>query len=505
MATPDYNIKNTCTFLWNIQNVNFLCLKTTQKIESPVFVVDVLENTEWVLQLYPRGYSSADKIGFYVHRKADGSGTDNIDVYFELAFLSSSGNTLCNSRSAKLTFSKGSSWGFDSFVIQSTVLSSKEYLPYNILIARCKMWRCDKKVGVDKYFLAKTLVAVQRISFQWEIEKFSTIGFNDTKHSVIRSITNEVLAIFYLNLTGKTVGGEKIEISIHVFDPNAKSLLFKTFVKNFNGYFYNCGEKEFPCDGCEIIETLTLTRSKSELKSTERGETIFLMNGVLTLYCECFISTKIVSETIGTIDFGIGSLDTAPPAVQKVVKVPPVETVGGLPTDEIFSLREDLGSLCCRDDLSDMKLRTTTTTIPVHMAVLGARSSVFKAMFSSDMKEVQGVRDNDGQHGRRMLLYMHRQAGGPPWGRLQLHAAATRFASFWSKCTAILQAKLSPTNACQILSLADIHQYKALKKTIQKYILNRGETIFSSEEWESLMDANPRLAAETMHINWNKH
>ncbi|GFS73684.1 speckle-type POZ protein [Trichonephila clavipes] len=510
MATPDYDIKTTCTFLWNIQNVNFLCLKTSQKIESPVFMVDELENTEWVLHLYPWGCSSADYIGFYLHRKDDG--TDDIDVYFELAFLSGSGKTLSSSRSAKLTFSKGSSWGFDSFE-SFTVLSSTEYLPYNILTARCKIWRCGGKVGAEKYFLAGTHVAVEQRCFQWKVEKFSTVGFNDTKHSVIRSIKNEVLAIFYLNLTGRTEYEEEIEISIHVFDPNAKSLLFKTFVEHYNGYIHSYGVKEFPCDGCEKIETLTLRFSKNYQSYTEDGKTPYLKNGVLTLYCECFFSTKIVSETIGTIDCGIGSVNTAPPAVVKMGRVSPVETVGGLPTDEAFSLREDLGSLCCRDVLSDMKLRTNTTTIPVHTPVLGARSSVFKAMFSSDMKEKsQGcvdVTDLDDDTVRRMLLYMYTdKLEDLPWESVcQLHAAADKYdvASLRSKCTAILQSKLSPTNACQILSLADMHEYKALKKTIQKYILKQGLTIFSSEEWKSLMDANLRLAAETMHINWNKH
>ncbi|GFR30517.1 TD and POZ domain-containing protein 5 [Trichonephila clavata] len=160
-----------------------------------------------------------------------------------------------------------------------------------------------------------------------------------------------------------------------------------------------------------------------------------------------------------------------------------------------------------------MKLRTNTTTIPVHKPILGARSSVFRAMFSNDMKEkTQGcvdVTDLDDDTVLRMLLYIYTdKMEDLHWESVcQLHAAADKYdiASLRSKCTAILEAKLSPTNARQILSLADMHQYQELKKTIQKYILKQGGTIFSSEEWKSLMDTNPRLAAETMHINWNEH
>ncbi|GFS56269.1 uncharacterized protein TNIN_234001 [Trichonephila inaurata madagascariensis] len=238
MATPDYDIKSTCTFLWKIENVNYLWLKTSRKIESPVFVVDELENTEWVMHLYPRGCSTADKIGFYLHRKDDGSGTDDIDVYFELAFLSKCGDNLCSSRSVKLTFSKGSSWGFDAFA-SFTVLSSKQYLPFNILTARCKIWRYDRKVAVGKCFLAGTRVAVQRRSFHWEIENFNTIGCNDTKHLAIRSIRNEILVKFDLNLTSEG----RIEIGIHVFDPNKKYLFFKTYITDYKGCSRNIGAK----------------------------------------------------------------------------------------------------------------------------------------------------------------------------------------------------------------------------------------------------------------------
>ncbi|GFY71948.1 TD and POZ domain-containing protein 5 [Trichonephila inaurata madagascariensis] len=159
-----------------------------------------------------------------------------------------------------------------------------------------------------------------------------------------------------------------------------------------------------------------------------------------------------------------------------------------------------------------MNLRTNTTTIPVHTQILGARSSVFKAMFSNDMKEkTKGcvdVTDVDDETVRRMLLYMYTdKLDDLQWeSASQLYAASDKYdiASLRNKCTAILQAKLLPTNACQILSLADLHQDKALKETLQDYITLERKIIFSSEEWKSLMDTDPRLAAETMHLNWNK-
>ncbi|GFU55240.1 speckle-type POZ protein B [Trichonephila clavipes] len=143
-------------------------------------------------------------IEFYLQRKDDGSSTGDIDVYFELAFISESGKTLCSWRSKQHTFDKSEYWGCKCFRSQEEVFVTKksEYLPWNNLTARCKIWRCDGKVAVDKYFLAETRVAIQRRTFIWEIQKFSTIGCFETKHLVIRSITNEVLMKFDLHLTG---------------------------------------------------------------------------------------------------------------------------------------------------------------------------------------------------------------------------------------------------------------------------------------------------------------
>ncbi|GFR30520.1 speckle-type POZ protein B [Trichonephila clavata] len=471
MATLDYGIKSTCTFLWKIENFNYLWMKYSQRIESPVFVVDGLENTEWVVRLYPRGNWFADRIEFFLHRKNDRSCTDDIDVYFELEFLSGSGKTVCSHRGEKQTLSKCSYPGFYSTLCREEVFvrNKSEYLPLNTLSARCKIWRCDGKDAVDKYFLAETRVAVQRRSFHWQIENFSTIGCNDTKHLVIRSITNQILMTFDLYFTGGQLGKEVIDIGIRVFKPNAKYLTFKAFVLNSNGSFTNCGMEEFLWEGCKEKRTLTLLLSKKQLQSTEHGLEKYLKNDILTFYCECIFSTGIASEKIESVNSGIDSLVGLK---ERGLSTDDEISVIVLPTDDAASLREDLGSLCFCDDFSDTKLRTNTTTIPVHTPILGARSSVFRAMFSTDMKEkTQGcvdVADLDDDTVRRMLLYVYTdKLEDLQWeSASQLYVASDKYdiVSLRSKCSAILQAKLSPTNACQILYLANLHQDESLKK-----------------------------------------
>ncbi|GFY38099.1 hypothetical protein TNIN_398211 [Trichonephila inaurata madagascariensis] len=114
MATPNSNNKITCTFLWKIENFNYLWLKYCQRIKSPVFVVHELENTEWVMYLYPRGGWSTDHMEFFLHRKHDGSKIEDIDICYELTFLSESGKILWSSLVTKCAFGKGASWGLFS-------------------------------------------------------------------------------------------------------------------------------------------------------------------------------------------------------------------------------------------------------------------------------------------------------------------------------------------------------------------------------------------------------
>ncbi|GIY39913.1 TD and POZ domain-containing protein 5 [Caerostris extrusa] len=68
----------------------------------------------------------------------------------------------------------------------------------------------------------------------------------------------------------------------------------------------------------------------------------------------------------------------------------------------------DLKSLFSEGTLSDMQIRTSTEMFPVHSQILGARSPVFRAMFSTDMKErtkeCVDITDLDSETVRRMIL-----------------------------------------------------------------------------------------------------
>ncbi|GFU84709.1 hypothetical protein TNCV_2126501 [Trichonephila clavipes] len=115
-----------------------------------------------------------------------------------------------------------------------------------------------------------------------------------------------------------------------------------------------------------------------------------------------------------------------------------------------------------------MKFHTASETFHEHKNILSARSTVFHAMFTTDMKEkIQGcvdILDLEDDMVRRMLLFLYT-------GTLKdLH---------WE-------------SALKLYSAADKYQIVALKE----YALAHEEDVFSSEEWTEFAKSNSVLALE---------
>ncbi|GIY39906.1 TD and POZ domain-containing protein 5 [Caerostris extrusa] len=244
--------------------------------------------------------------------------------------------------------------------------------------------------------------------------------------------------------------------------------------------------------------TFALQTSKSEIMQNEN----YLMKDCLSLRCEYAFSTGSISEEIESVrNFGAD--------YQKEM----IETE--LKPKVLYNhddLLDDLKSLYRDETLSDMKLRTDTETFRVHAAILSARSEVFKAMFTTEMKETLNrhvyIPDVDNDTLRRMILYLYTDhLEGLEWESASLlYAAADKYAihSLRKKCSVLLRNAFSFSNACNILKLADSHGDEELKQAIQDYILANDEDVINSSEWEHFINSNPKLAAETMHKGYKK-
>ncbi|GIX79656.1 TD and POZ domain-containing protein 3 [Caerostris extrusa] len=176
---------------------------------------------------------------------------------------------------------------------------------------------------------------------------------------------------------------------------------------------------------------------------------------------------------------------------------------------EHHSLKSDLAWLYSTGALTDTKLVASTHTFFAHSQILGARSLVFRAMFSTDMEErstkTVHISDLDSQTVSRMLVFMYTDIlEDVEWERAcDLYYAADKYdiRSLKFRCLCFLKKNLSDSNACKTLILADRHRDKDLEMTAQEYIL-MSKKIILSDEWKDLMESNLQLAARTMYLNW---
>ncbi|GFX68683.1 hypothetical protein TNCV_1800961 [Trichonephila clavipes] len=142
------------------------------------------------------------------------------------------------------------------------------------------------------------------------------------------------------------------------------------------------------------------------------NKNLYLENDVLTLCCECSWSDEFALRgEIERIDYEIFS-----PCINKEVNPkscsPPTEVS---PFDKMLDLKEDFHCLYAEGIFSDVKLCPTTQTFHAHKSILSVRSPVFRAMFTTDMKEkIQecvDITDLEDDTVHRMLLYIYTM----PW------------------------------------------------------------------------------------------
>ncbi|GIZ03969.1 TD and POZ domain-containing protein 3 [Caerostris extrusa] len=164
-----------------------------------------------------------------------------------------------------------------------------------------------------------------------------------------------------------------------------------------------------------------------------------------------------------------------------------------------MSMRKD-GVLC------DTKLRTSTETFPAHTVVLSARSPVFRAMFSNDMKEKSNncvdITDLEADTVRRLLVYVYSDSlEYLDWENARnLYVAADKYDinSLKYKCALYLKQNLQGSNCCSILEMADRHQDADMKRTVQDFMAVLEDEFLFSDDWIELEKNIPKLATETL-------
>ncbi|GBN98769.1 TD and POZ domain-containing protein 1 [Araneus ventricosus] len=505
MERQEISEKNCYSVTWAINNFSYCWQKKDEAIVSPIFSIFTPEETKWKLLLFPHGTKNGNEISFFLYREQDCNGAENIEIEYTVEILNADGSILKKGET-KHTFCKNSRWGYSMLLNRNSELMEGrvKYFPQDTLTMRCRIKRLDEKSVAFRQIFARTCINVERRSLLWTIQEFSTLTIDQKKCLVIKSASDKELIKIDLFLTGGQCFEEKINLNIYPIDRCMKFFTLQTFLLNGEGIKLDSGKYE---NWCEHGEFSTFPLKLSGNKLMKDGER-YLPNDVLSLRLELAISTGFSFEGVTKIDFGTISHETTNEVRENWRKCNVEEKV----TENSSALINDLMGLYKDQSLCDVKLQTKTNVFPVHATILSARSPVFRAMFSTDMKEklngLVDVCDLDDETVHQLIAFLYsNKLEGLEWeDALRLYEAADKYAitSLKDRCSLFLKGNVNLKNACGALILSDLHQDKGLKSTVQDYILKNAKEIFKSEEWQLLADTNSKLALETALRNWTE-
>ncbi|GFR19835.1 TD and POZ domain-containing protein 3 [Trichonephila clavata] len=456
-------------------------------MECPVFKGISRKGISWNLELY----QDADTNESYISYRLRGSLVqESRDVHFEFdsAILHENGSILRINKNERICLDKEKTRDYELFVLRKNVTKTcLNVFLFEDMRFRCRLWKTDEKVVTPVTFFARSVVGIEEENFWWDIERFSSLGSGDRVAYVVRSKSGKDVVAFNIE-----VKKEKITIYVKALNQNFLKK-FKSFVIDTNGSQIECGKREMWLAKSveKVICTLAFTK-----KCVTDNKIVYLKNDVLSLYCECSWPNGCDIHRIEKIDF-------RPSASNRVVQQ----------MDKSVDLKEDMQCLYDEGVFSDVKFRTATHVFHAHKAILSARSPVFRAMFTTDMKEkIQecvNVQDLEDDTIRGMLMYVYSsETEGLEWeSALKLFFAADKYQiiGLKNKCRSFLKRNMCPSTMCDVLVLADMHGDDELKTAAQGYALAHGQDIFQSEEWRLFSKNNSTLAIETILMKFKKH
>ncbi|GIY22214.1 TD and POZ domain-containing protein 5 [Caerostris extrusa] len=126
MADKSNDKRNAYIYQWIIENFSYCWQKKGEEMKSPHFVVESMEDTKWMLSLYPRGNTNGSYVGFYLNRADDSKGPDCFDLESELSFLNADGTVLKTFGVLKDKFTKGKGWGRHEFQTRKKCFLKRE-------------------------------------------------------------------------------------------------------------------------------------------------------------------------------------------------------------------------------------------------------------------------------------------------------------------------------------------------------------------------------------------
>jgi len=218
----------------------------------------------------------------------------------------------------------------------------------------------------------------------------------------------------------------------------------------------------------------------------------FICDDMLTIVCEMTIPGTDVSR----ISYGTGASGSENKA-------------GG--RKEPSKLANDLEHLLDNSTLTDVTIKCDNKTLECHKAILSARSNVFQAMFTHDMKERKNneilIEDLDYATVADMVRFIY--AGrlsdmAPKAGTLLSAAEKYDIRDLKEICCNHLSANLNTEQIVDILVLSDLYKAAELKATSIQFLLSHKEEVFSQPDWKAKLAGHPDLLMEVLEATVDK-
>ncbi|GFY72287.1 hypothetical protein TNIN_19061 [Trichonephila inaurata madagascariensis] len=387
MDCDSINENMSFTFTWKIENFGYSSLKNGEYLLSPVFVVDTMGKSRWRLKLYPKGNNenTKDFISFLLIRDITCSGPWNVDIRHELSFIGTDDSILVSTGPFENTFVKEKSWGYGNFVKRDVVLKvrRKDYLPGNILTARCRIGH-DNEITNYEHWFARTRIGVEWRSFKWNIEQFSS--FRSSLCDIHSNSTNQPMVTLKFHPSSEQASETFIRVDVYAHEYWLNFSTFRIHFIDISGKGTECLNNEILFNECNTTASFALTTSKEELMKNRNR---YLPNDVLQLYCECAFSSGIrmakIEKIVSLCSSWVQEENLSSDGLKsKKIRLDSDSKKIRLDSKNLY---ENLEALYKENLFCNMKLKTKTGSFPVHNYILSARSPVFKAMFTYDTKE----------------------------------------------------------------------------------------------------------------------
>ncbi|CAL1281800.1 unnamed protein product [Larinioides sclopetarius] len=502
-----------------------------------------------------------------LQRNSHDAGPESVLLKIKITVMKVDGSIL-SSEDCENTFRKGDERRFMYLLtdIRFRERKNTDYLHGDTLGVRCRMWLSGESVQMVRQCTARTRIRIVKISFLHRVENFSALKLGEKRILQIPSPLETGCAFTsILSLSSAQRGRKVVQIRISRL-PGYKALKRKLSVINVSGNITKCYEYDYGLHvqpGCYYLTRQFILDKRKE----------YLPNDELSLLCEFTFNTGVdhvkMEEILQDIPVAVfeqkyiipnsnndekaaeDKLSSLLSALKDIklnhsdqrltnvnLKDNTLSTNSNAVSTNIFGIHnqvlrndphknkynaaeklsmgpsalDDFKALYNDQLLTDLVLKTATKSFSAHKNVLCARSSVFRAMLTNDMKEKNThcikVEDLENETVQRLLLFLYSDSLEElQWeSAIQLYYAADKYAIERLKvfCSFYLVNNVSTSTASEFLLLSDTHSDTNLKKFVEHFILEHEDEVFCSVEWEKLNGTNPHLVFKTMQLKYKR-